>query len=139
MLNFLKVLIFGTWVSLTPEPVDLVPPALEIVLEDPISALTPGAHLRIDISQHITGTDVISKLDQAKEFMASECLTAELFSAEGKVYSLDYLYQSTGKDTTELVLARDGGVPVDTDFVKVVIESCKPVSEVVIKWSNFKM
>jgi len=139
VLNFFKVLIFGTWVTLTPEPVDLVPPALEIVLEDPISALTPGAHLRIDVSQHITGTDVISKLDRAKEFMAPKCLTAELFSTEGKVYLLDHLYQSVDKETTELVLTRDVGVPADTDFVKVVVESCKPVSEVIIKWSNFKI
>ena len=139
MLTFFKTLFFGTWITLTPEPVTLDAEPLEILLSEPISALTQGANVRIDISAHISAVDVISQLDQAKEFMEPGCLAAELITTDGSSYTFDKLHHSAGDDSTQLVLSKRLGAPTDVDFVRVTVKSCKKVTEAVVIWSNWAM
>jgi hypothetical protein len=139
VLTLLKVLLFGTWVSLTPDPIYLGQPGIELDLEEPISAITAGAHLRIDISEHITDSDVISRLEQAAKFIESGCLSAILSTGENVSVTLDELGRSGSEDSTHLTLSSASGVPTDVEFVKVSITSCKPIGEVLVKWANYKM
>jgi hypothetical protein len=53
MMTLLKILFFGGASLLTPNAIDLLDTTTLIQLVEPISAITEGAALEIDVSQYI--------------------------------------------------------------------------------------
>jgi hypothetical protein len=138
MLTFLKILFLGSWVTLTSEPVDIGPEALKLELDTPISAITPGANIRIDISAYLKQGDISSRLKEAKEFMPQGCLLAQLTDSDGGIHLLDVVSGSADKKTMHLVLSKREGLSTNIDFNEVSITSCKSIQNITVVWANSK-
>ncbi len=139
MLTFFKILFFGSWVTITQSPIDINSKPTQIILDKTISAITPGAHLRVDISSYVKASNVIDQLNEAQLFMGSRCLSARLNAKDGKFYILDDLYQSVVGNKTSLVLTNLDGVPTDIEFISIVIKSCKPINSTTLVWVNYRL
>jgi hypothetical protein len=139
MITFLKVLFFGSWVSITSNPVNIGRDALNFYLvERPISAITPGAHLIIDISANISQTNILARISEVEEFMPPGCLVAKFTGIDGSLHLLTEVSGSADNKKTYLNLSKEGGIETDLEFTEISITSCKAVKNINIIWSNFK-
>lgn len=140
-MNFIKILIFSKTVLLTTNPVAFVG-EYEIHPEQPVTAITSGASLQIDLSDHASGISIREKgiLEARKllrELVPEGGVEAMLYGEENSVL-LDDTNFSLSNDGATLILSSKEGVPVDVEFQTIRISSRIELRNIEIYWKNFK-
>lgn len=141
MKEFFLILFLGKSLVLTPMPIDL---ADEVTLElgAPVSAVTSGAHLRIDVTRSVPSSidlaDVVDVLDYLAGQFPAGSVTATLTSDTGAAQVLDEIGGSSDGKTAELIVSSAAGVPTGIDFSRLKIVTTVPLTAVTVTWQNYK-
>ena len=140
MKEFFLILFFSKTVLLTPDPINIHDETF-LVPQEPVTAITNGASLRIDVSNlhkdlgikrgGLTESRVI-----LKKLIPSGSVKAELHS-KGEVVTLNQESYSIFNDGAELVLSSEAGIPTNIAFHKIKIISLVNLDGVKISWRNF--
>ena len=134
------ILFFGKSVVLTPEPIDIVG-EVTFQLPEPVSAITRGAHVRIDVTRslpsNIDTDDVIAVLDYLRDEFPDGSVTATLVTESGQMTILDRVGGSTGGEVAELTLWSLSGVDTGVDFSELKIETTIRLEGVTVLWQNY--
>lgn len=109
-------------------------------LKKPISAITAGASMQIDVTNNIKiAEDIITLSMEAREFMRDGYVKAFLYDEEGLVTELSYRGDiSVSREGVRIILDSVTGTPVGRKWEKVKITSSLPLKKVDVYWSNYK-
>ena len=136
MWNFIKLLIFSKTILLTPSPIDLHGEVV-IVPEQPLTAISAGAHLTVDVTAIFGGPEAFWKIEEERQKKIPDgTLEARLFTEDGESVLLTYNGLSSSKDKLLAKLFAEDGVSTEVEFVKVVVNSKVPLHDVRITWEN---
>ena len=126
---------------LTPAPVTLEN-VITFVPKEPLSAITTGASLEIDVSNILTKSQkegIPEFRERVGKLFPANTLSASLVQENGEetslLYSGSHLFNNK---STMLSLYSESGVPTDQKFVKVVVKSKIKLEGVTIRWKNYK-
>jgi|GEM_PF-3252785 len=138
-MKFFWILLFGSFVTLTEQPIDLVAGVNDVPLRAPISAVTHGASIFVDITSMIPTNDVTIDLSRrwVERNVSAGCLRAVLQADNTGPVALEFMGSSSfepGK--VFLILASSSGVPVRQDFRRLSLTSCVPLSQIMVYWRN---
>jgi len=146
MWELIKILFFGKAVLLTPIPIDIdvMEPQwqgqYEIVMDKPISAITGGARIEIDVTEMI---DVESFSDYRKirqqvesKFPPGSIEILLVGEENTKIYSTEF--SSIGKDSVSLIVG-DIVFPIGVSYSKAIITSYVTLERVKVIWKNYRM
>ena len=139
MIEFLQILFFAKSVLLTPEPID-IKGEISLQLAEPVSALTSGAHVRIDVTRNIPSSvdlpNVVAVLDYLAERFPDGSVTATLMTVAGERVILERVSGSTSGERAEVVISSPSGVQTDIDFSEVKVATTTPLRAVTVTWQN---
>jgi hypothetical protein len=140
MKEFFLILFYAKALTLTVEPIDIENHA-SIRLKEPLSAITSGAHVRIDVTKIISGTvdlsDTVLVLETLKLKFPNGSIKVTLSANDDQIIVLDRISGSTNGKTSELILSSSTGVPTGVEFSKLEIESSTKLSAVTVIWQNY--
>jgi hypothetical protein len=141
MKEFFLILFFSKWVQLTPAPVDLVG-EWSIRPGNPLSAITPGAAIHIDLARSVPEAGVKkSGLEESLEILSrqipAESVGGFLLTEGGERIELDQRGFSLENDRAWLVLRPDAGMPTDLEFVEMTIVSDVEIRGALVYWKNW--
>ena len=140
MKEFFLILLFAKSIAITAEPID-IRNSVSLSLAEPISAITSGAHVRIDVTNSLVGTtdfsNIVSVLDSLKMQFHSGSVIAILTTTSGERMTLDKVSGSTNGENAELVLSSSSGLPTGIEFSELKIESSTELVGVTIIWQNY--
>lgn len=136
MKTLLLILFFGKWVLLTPEPVDLTEKWIELTPKKPISAITGGAAIHVDVTQEIGYVPDFGKL---KIIIPPHTVTAELIPETGPPISITNTSYTYSDKEVALIVDGAGSMPTDIKFKKVRIRSSRHIKRASVTWRNYKM
>jgi len=140
MKEFFLILFFGKSVLLTPMPVTLED-EVALVPKEPLSAITIGANLEIDVTHIIKWAQeeegILEFRDRVRKRFPPQSIKARLIQKTGNEITLSYdgLMQFNNKSTL-LSLYGEKGVPIDREFYKVIITSNIKINDVLVHWKN---
>jgi hypothetical protein len=132
-------LLFGSTIVITPQGADLGTSPSRIVLDEPIEAITAGAHIMIDITRFIKSTNVIDGLNEVDTIFPKGCVTATLISDSSKIVLDDSYGGWGGEDSVRLNLSSQVGIPVDVKFIAVEITSCVDIKQAIVLWHKYSL
>jgi len=139
MKEFFLILFFAEAIALTDEPID-ISDRVSFNLAKPISAITSGAHVRIDVTKSLAGTvdfsSIVSVLESLKMQFPNGSVTAVLTTSNGEETILDQVSGSTIGEDAELILSSSSGVPTGVEFYKLEINSSRKLVGVTVVWQN---
>ncbi len=140
MKEFFLILLFAKSIAITAEPID-IRNSVSLSLAEPISAITSGAHVRIDVTNSLVGTtdfsNIVSVLDSLKMQFPSGSVIAILTTTSGERMTLDKVNGSTNGENAELVLSSSSGLPTGIEFSELKRESTTELVGVTIIWQNY--
>jgi hypothetical protein len=142
MIEFIKMLLFAKSVLLTPEPINIEVGRLDIQLKEPISAVTTGAALYIDVYSMlpIDSRGIHSARSWLSQEVCEGCIQAilhEQFGTEEVTLRFDGS-SSWGDGRFFLILSADEGIPLKTKYHKIVLETEVGLEGVVMVWRNHR-
>jgi hypothetical protein len=137
MKTLLLILFFGKTVLLTSAPVDLTEKWIELVPKKPISAITGGAALYVDVTQD---TGYVSITGGLEKMIPNWTVTAELIQETGPPIVITNTASAHNGKEVALILTRENeSMPTDTKFKKVRIRSSRPIKRTSVTWRNYTM
>lgn len=126
---------------LTPAPITLENTSV-IEPKKPISAITSGASIEIDVSNIIKLSqkdDINEFRSKVKKLFPPHSIEARLVQKDGKESTLSYGGNFLiNKENTRLSLYSEKGVPTNKEFSKVIITSKIRIKDVKVYWKNYK-
>lgn len=131
---FFIILLFGKSFLLTPNSISLDKAWTDIPLESPISAITPGAALHIDVTQPSGNERDYLKL---KKKFPPGLLEAKLTAKEGKEIALYYADDVSFTRSAVSLILQAKEIPTQTKFVRLVVRAQRPLSDIKITWQNY--
>lgn len=139
MKEFFLILFFAKSVALTPEPIDIVSD-VTFELAEPVSAITSGAHVRIDVSRTLPGnldaSDPVAVLDYLSVQFPDGSVSATLTTGSGQSQILDRVGGASDGTRAELMVSSSTGVETGTDFSELTIETTVRLNSVTVVWQN---
>ena len=136
MLTFIKILFLGGVTTLTPNSIDIGDKAVRIVLKEPIEAITSGASIIIDVSEHIKAKTVSDAFKEIDIKYPNGCIVAKLISNDSNEIILSESSGAWGNNNISIHLRAKNGIPTDLEFNLVEIKSCKSIMGTNLKWRN---
>jgi hypothetical protein len=130
--RFFAILFLSKVVLLTPQPITITPRWTEVRLVQPISAVSPGAVLFVDVSRIPGATRDFAALD--KMFPAGT-IEAELIEKDGHSITLRSSGVALGDDTVEILLS-DSRTPIGVEFSRLRVRSTNDLEGVQLRWQN---
>jgi hypothetical protein len=141
MKQFLLMLLFAKVVLLTPVPVTVIGNQ-ELPLPQPLSALSPGASLEVQLPPAVAGESREKRFktwSRINEMFPAGSIHAVLYDERGKQFKLDYRGKASMSEAdVRLILDAKNGVPAKTKYVRLIVYSQRPLASVKIYWRNFK-
>jgi hypothetical protein len=134
MKEFFLILFFAESVLLTPQPVD-IEGEVTLQLAEPVSAITSGANVRIDVTGNIVDTVDLSNAVAVLDYLAQRYPDGSV-TARGEKTILERVSGSTSGEKAELVVSSSSGVQTDIDFSELRIASTTPLRAVTVTWQN---
>ncbi len=142
-MTFLLILFFSKTILLTPEfiDVDTNMSGFEMSLSEPVSAITQGASIQIDVSEMLMKdgeNNIIEIRNRVRNHFPENSVEVELI---GEQVEINLTYQggvSTNKDSVRLVFSNNE-MPTGVDFNRIVIKTNVGLSRVKIYWRNYTM
>ncbi|WP_108649825.1 hypothetical protein [Dongshaea marina] len=139
MKDFMMALIFSKMVLLTASPISIFDGVYSIYLDKPISAVTSGASLQLDVTSMVLGVDFNDILEirrEVKRLFPSGSISANLI---GRGVNTELLYDgNTFIGGRKVYLSLTGNIPVSTEWNRVTIDSDINLKNVLIEWKNYK-
>jgi len=138
ILIFFKILFFADTVLLTPNPIDIIN-EYEIKLEKPISAITSGAYIMIDVS------NMTSKLENIYpdiyNVLPPNSIMVYLYTTQGDRVALHYIKGFSGSGTNNWIhlYAKKDMIRTNVYYNKVLINSKIPLNNIEVSWRNCTM
>lgn len=142
MFEFFLMLFFANTTELTSVPIVINPstPGYEIVLEAPISAITDGASLRIDVSEMLTDKnfkDIPKMRENIAGIFSENSIRGKLIGESG---SVDFNFTGNtaiGADEVLLGLySTTGSLRTNVEYDRVVINTNITLENIRIYWKN---
>lgn len=142
MKALILTLLFAKEVLLTPAPVTILN-AIDIKPSSAVSAISPGAGLRIDV------TSMLSKSEKRNLFyywannrflekFPKQSVSAVLDQGSGKVTLLTYKgHTAISNQELSLIIDNPGNIPTGVKFSHIVVRSAVPLDHVMIYWKNY--
>jgi len=137
MLIFLKILFFGGVTTLTPNSINLGDKEIRLALKEPIEAITSGASIIVDVSEHINAKTVTDAFKEIDIKYPNGCIVAKLISNDSKEIILSESSGAWANDNISIHLRAKNGIPTDLEFNLVEIKSCKSIVGTNLKWRNY--
>ena len=138
MWEFLKIFIFGASTVLTPQPIDVADSWVELELSEPLEAISPGASIEIRLDGLKSAADPLSRMAVAKLRHPNHCIRARLVTKQGSMVDLTELAAGVSKDSTFLLVSRDGGIPTNRKFTRLMLSATCELKEVTVTWHNYR-
>lgn len=137
MKTLFLILFFGRSFLLTPEPVTIGETWVELTPKKPLSAITSGAALYVDVTQE---TGFVSITGGLEKIIPKNTVTAELIPESGAPIKISNHWSAHSKDEVRLILAPENGrLPTDIKFKAVKIRSMKPIRGAKVIWKNYTL
>lgn len=138
-MELLWILIFGNFVSLTDEPLNLSAGINHLSLQKPISAINTGATLEVDITSMVP-TEATEKLLLATQWVddniPSGCLSAVLAGGHSTpVFGFEG-HTAYRKGSVKLILTGPNDLPLRQDFSELTLSTCMALPGALIYWRN---
>ena len=142
MKTFLLILFFSKTIPLTTEPVTIIS-EMTIHPDEPLSAITKGASVKIDISKMLPNANVKSSGILEAQALIEERIPyrstrARLITEDDTEITLSDYGIALSNDGAWYSLSARNGVPTDLEFTKVIIESSVELHDVQVFWRNYK-
>ena len=137
MLTLLKIVIFGGSTVITPSPVNITESPILIEFEKPLSAITEGASINIDVTPHITSQGFSKEFKEIDEKFPEGCVKAKLISKKGEIVTLMHSSGRLGGKVKFLNLGSESGIPTGIKYVSIEISSCRKINNTVVTWYNY--
>lgn len=141
MLDFLIILLFAKIVLLTPEPVNIKANEKYIIkLEKPISAITDGASIQIDITDmflHNDKADLIELRKLIKKRFPRGSIQVKLMN-QNKNITLNYDGMSAINAKNIRLLLNGNDVVKGDEFDRVDLKSDYQLQKIKIYWKNYQ-
>lgn len=140
MIDFLLSLIFGSITLLTPAPIDVQKKTV-ITLSKPISAITDGATIQVDISSTVPEKNGLTEgVDTARRTYPARSIAGTLSQSNGTI-SIPYIY--TGqiimtKEGARILLEPTAKLPERVEFDTITIMSQLELKQVNLYWKNVR-
>lgn len=139
-MEWLWVLVFGSFVTLTDEPIDLAVGLNHVPLRKPISALNSGARMYVDVTSMVPAeatASIFLARQWVDENVPSGCLSAVLVGDNLAPVKLEFNgHSSYGEDGLWLNLANSNDLPLRQDFSELTFSSCMALPGVLVYWRN---
>lgn len=139
MKEFFLILFFAKSVLLTPEPID-ISGGVRLTFPEPVSAITSGAHIRIDVTRSLTEdvdlSSIVAVLDHLNTIYPDGSVTGTLTTAVGQRVILDLCNGSANGKNAELLLSSSSGVPTGIEYSQFEIRSSIDLHGVKVTWQN---
>lgn len=140
-MDWLWILIFGSFVQLNSQPVSIADVNVTLPLRPPISALTSGASIYIDVTSLVPSEQF--SLAHSRAWIEKEipygCVKARL---EGAGAAVKLRFEGgTAFEPQRLYLILVGpnaAVPTRRRFNKLTLTSCVPLRGVDVYWMNYR-
>ncbi len=140
--DLLRVIVFSNTVILTPAQIDIEPGMFEMELAYPVSTITAGAALYIDVSHMLP--DDVEGISRAREWVKKtfpEGTISATLSSSAETQDAALLYSgesawSEGK--VVLILPSASELPKNVEFDKINFETEVALLGVVLAWKNHK-
>ena len=136
LLTLLKIILFSSVTVLNETPFDLDQTPVAFTPDEPLDVLTPGAHLRIDVSDRIGKSPNVDRLEKIKRVFPEGCVVAVLQTPEGAELMFDRSWGSVSSDESALNLTSSSPLAEGTEFVHVTVSSCKLIRKTTVSWAN---
>lgn len=139
-----KLILYSKHILLTPTPINLDENWLEITPNRPISAITGGACIYVDVSNSYSAIsnstyrgDILSRETLHSTF-PDESLNAILLEEDGTrhVFNFTGSFAGSGRGQVSLILAGTQPTPENIKFIKVFIRSKIKIYNAKIIWVN---
>lgn len=146
MKNLFLILFFSKFILITPQPID-INDTIELNTSEPISAITSGAHITVDVSSMIQrneNEDLSEYHNRHLTKFPKNSIKAILENKHGDKVALIYkgAHSHSGDNQNEkikLLLFAEEGVPNDKEFTMIKITSEVNLKNVLVTWVNFDM
>lgn len=125
---------FSKLILLTPDPISLSEEWTFIIPKEPISAITEGAAIRIDVSKYIIDKWSFEEVDSK---FPNGSIKGELISDNGLIFEIENKHSAHNRDEVHLIIDSNKSVPTDVKFIKVALKSSKLIKDVKVYWRNF--
>ena len=139
MKEFFLILFFAKSVLLTPEPFDVLG-GVSLTFPESVSAITSGAHIRIDVTRSLTEdvdlSSIVAVLDHLNSICPDGSVTGTLTAASGQRVILDLCNGSANGKSAELLLSSSSGVPTGIEDAQLEIRSSIDLHGVKVTWQN---
>ena len=137
-MTFLKLLFFSGWIAINAEPIDIGNTPIMLEAPETLDVVTSGAHIKVDVTNMVSGKDLIEIRGQIDDLFPENCVIAVAYGDDGEEATFDRQGSSIGNDSTHLTLGSESGVSTDAKFTRVSISSCQPIEQTTVIWVNFK-
>ena len=149
ILTFLKIVFLGKTILLTPEPVELDENWLELNLNSPVSVVTGGASLLVQIPPSDSLIISAKKIAKGNVFETLEQLLPEnnfqaiLHTVSGVQIALDQRsftisdFSLTAEDSLRIKLTGDAPLSESDEIKRISVKSLRHFTTVKIFWKNF--
>lgn len=141
MFDFIFILLFGKTVLLTNIPVN-IHENFSMTLKDPISAITTGASIQIDVSSMIKyekNSNIVNFRKDIEEMFPPQSVTATLISDGGQKVVLQYDGKNMfNEEHIFISLYSDNGFPKGEEYSRIEVSSATELRAVKLFWKNYK-
>jgi hypothetical protein len=139
MKEFFLILFFAKSVMLSDAPGDILG-EVDLSPDEPVSAITSGAHLRLDLTEQLKGridlADSVAVLAHLERMYPQGTVSGRLLALDGQEFLLDRSSGATDGKSAELLLSASSGLPTGLDFSRVWVTSSIPLYGVTVTWQN---
>jgi hypothetical protein len=139
MKEFFLILFLAKSIAITTEPIDIVN-SVSLILAEPVSAITSGENLLIDVTSSLVGTIYFSNIVWFLEYLKTQypngSVKAILTTSTGQSVILDNVSGSANGENAELVISSSSGLQTGIEFSELKIESSKKLLGVSVTWQN---
>lgn len=141
-MEWLWILLFGSFLSLSDQPMNFSAGTHGVPLKRPLSAITSGASLYVDVTSMVPTGEMT--IDESRRWVERNvepgCLKATLQADGATTVPLEFRGGiSFAPDSLYLILSGpDLAVPVRQDFKRLTVTSCIPLRQVRLYWANYR-
>ena len=141
MLEFFWILFFSKTVLLTPDYVviDGGASGYELELKEPISAITAGASIQVDVSEMVlrgSGNDLLQVRRKISEMFPLGSIEATIEGAANSIRLTYTGHTAVNNDSARLLLTADS-VPTGVEFHKLSVMTDVDLTRVKVYWRNY--
>ncbi len=138
MFDFFLILFFSKTLLLTPIPVD-IEKTYTLNLEKPISAITSGASIQLDVSDMLLleNSNILEIRNRVSDIFFKDSIDVEISLMDEKIKMIFDGATLINNDSVRLILHSSDDV-LDKDFNKIIINTKIKLENIKVYWKNYK-